>query len=121
LNDSNRIIATLALTTLLKTENEAGIGRLLKRMLSFLNEIGDEFKNLIVDAVYELTQRMPQRANLVVAFLSHAYAIYFYFCPSKSKACLMPFCLFCSVREEGGYSYKEHVVDTLIRISKEVR
>jgi coatomer protein complex subunit gamma len=42
--DANRSIATLAITTLLKTGSESSIDRLMKQISSFMSEISDEFK-----------------------------------------------------------------------------
>ena len=42
--DPNRSIATLAITTLLKTGNEGSVERLMKQIQNFLNEIQDENK-----------------------------------------------------------------------------
>ena len=42
--DQNRSIATLAITTLLKTGAESSVERLMKQISSFVNEISDEFK-----------------------------------------------------------------------------
>ena len=42
--DSNRSIATLAITTLLKTGSESSIDRLMKQISTFMSEISDEFK-----------------------------------------------------------------------------
>lgn len=49
ITDQNRSIATLAITTLLKTGSEASVERLMKQIGTFVNEISDEFKvfNLI--------------------------------------------------------------------------
>lgn len=44
ITDQNRSIATLAITTLLKTGAEASIERLMKQIGTFVNEISDEFK-----------------------------------------------------------------------------
>ena len=44
ITDSNRSIATLAITTLLKTGAESSVERLMKQISSFVSEIGDEFK-----------------------------------------------------------------------------
>lgn len=49
--DANRCIATLAITTLLKTGSEAGVDRLMKQISSFMSEIADEFKVIVVDAI----------------------------------------------------------------------
>lgn len=44
ITDQNRSIATLAITTLLKTGAEASVERLMKQISSFVSEISDEFK-----------------------------------------------------------------------------
>jgi coatomer protein complex subunit gamma len=44
ISDSNRNIATLAITTLLKTGNESGVDRLMKQISSFMNDIADEVR-----------------------------------------------------------------------------
>ena len=44
ITDSNRSIATLAITTLLKTGSESSVDRLMKQIATFVNEISDEFK-----------------------------------------------------------------------------
>uniref|UniRef100_A0A8C5RHF5 Coatomer subunit gamma n=1 Tax=Laticauda laticaudata TaxID=8630 RepID=A0A8C5RHF5_LATLA len=47
ITDSNRSIATLAITTLLKTGSESSVDRLMKQISSFVSEISDEFKVLL--------------------------------------------------------------------------
>lgn len=44
ISDSNRSVATLAITTLLKTGGEASVDRLMKQIATFVSEISDEFK-----------------------------------------------------------------------------
>ena len=48
ITDSNRSIATLAITTLLKTGSESSVDRLIKQITQFVNEISDEFKIVVV-------------------------------------------------------------------------
>ena len=48
ISDVNRSIATLAITTLLKTGAESSVDRLMKQISSFVNEISDEFKIVVV-------------------------------------------------------------------------
>ena len=49
ITDSNRSIATLAITTLLKTGSESSVDRLMKQIATFVNEISDEFKvNILI-------------------------------------------------------------------------
>jgi coatomer protein complex subunit gamma len=49
--DSNRSIATLAITTLLKSGSEGSIDRLMKQISSFMGEISDEFKIVVIDSI----------------------------------------------------------------------
>lgn len=51
ITDSNRSIATLAITTLLKTGAESSVDRLMKQIASFVSEISDEFKVVVVQAI----------------------------------------------------------------------
>jgi coatomer protein complex subunit gamma len=44
ISDSNRSIATLAITTLLKTGSESQVERLMKQISTFMSEIADEFQ-----------------------------------------------------------------------------
>lgn len=77
ITDSNRSIATLAITTLLKTGSESSVDRLMKQISSFVSEISDEFKvisslslklhsNLNVQSLNESTnsQKNEDRVNL---------------------------------------------------------
>lgn len=48
ITDSNRSIATLAITTLLKTGAESSVDRLMKQIASFVSEISDEFKIVVI-------------------------------------------------------------------------
>lgn len=57
--DQNRSIATLAITTLLKTGNEGSVDRLMKQILNFMSDIADEFKIVVVDAIRSLCLKFP--------------------------------------------------------------
>lgn len=61
--DSNRSIATLAITTLLKTGSESSIDRLMKQISSFMSEISDEFK--VPRAAWEHPQSPESRRCFV--------------------------------------------------------
>ena len=54
LTDSNRAIATLAITTLLKTGAENSVERLMKQMQTFLSDIADDHKIVVVEAIRSL-------------------------------------------------------------------
>jgi coatomer protein complex subunit gamma len=91
-NDSNRSIATLAITTLLKTGNEGSIDRLMKQISSFMSEIGDEFKIVVVKAIRELCTKYPAKHRVMVSFLA------------------------TFLREEGGYDFKKAIVDSIVEL-----
>ena len=52
----SRSIATLAITTLLKTGTEGSVDRLMKQISSFMNEIADEFKIVVVKAIRQVSK-----------------------------------------------------------------
>lgn len=93
--DSNRSIATLAITTLLKTGSESSIDRLMKQISSFMSEISDEFKVVVVQAISSLCQKYPRKHAVMMTFL------------------------FTMLREEGGFEYKRAIVDCIINIIEE--
>lgn len=92
ITDVNRSIATLAITTLLKTGSESSVERLMKQIASFMSEISDEFKIVVVQAIRSLCQKFPRKHNVMMNFLSSM------------------------LREEGGFEYKKAIVDTIINI-----
>jgi len=96
ITDSNRSIATLAITTLLKTGTEAGVDRLMKQIGSFMSDISDEFKIVVVQAIRTLCVKFPQKQRSLMTFLAGA------------------------LRDEGGFDYKKSIVDTLLQIVTEM-
>ena len=94
--DSNRSIATLAITTLLKTGNEGSIDRLMKQIGNFIGELADEFKVVVVEAIRSLCIKFPSKHRGMLNFLS--------------------MCL----REDGGFSYKKSIVDAILAIIRHV-
>ena len=95
-SDPNRSIATLAITTLLKTGNEGSIDRLMKQISSFMSEIGDEFKIVVVTAIKELCLRYPSKHRVMVAFLA------------------------TFLREEGGFEFKKSIVDSIVDLMNSI-
>lgn len=95
-SDSNRTIATLAITTLLKTGTETGIERLMKQISAFISEIGDEFKIVVVKAIRELCTKYPKKHRVMVAFLA------------------------TFLREEGGYEFKKSIVDSIVDLMNSI-
>uniref|UniRef100_A0A3P9APM8 Coatomer subunit gamma n=1 Tax=Esox lucius TaxID=8010 RepID=A0A3P9APM8_ESOLU len=82
ITDSNRSIATLAITTLLKTGSESSVDRLMKQISSFVSEISDEFKLIsqlvmggfeykraIVDCIISIIEENPDSKETGLAHL----------------------------------------------------
>ncbi|CAH0555229.1 unnamed protein product [Brassicogethes aeneus] len=92
ITDSNRSIATLAITTLLKTGAESSVDRLMKQIATFVSEISDEFKVVVVQAIRALALKFPRKHSVLMNFLS------------------------AMLREEGGLEYKASIADTIITI-----
>ncbi|RRT82324.1 hypothetical protein B296_00000679 [Ensete ventricosum] len=59
ISDQNRSIATLAITTLLKTGNESSVDRMMKQITNFMSDIADEFKIVVVEAIRSLCLKFP--------------------------------------------------------------
>lgn len=59
ISDQNRSVATLAITTLLKTGNESSVDRLMKQITNFMSDIADEFKIVVVEAIRSLCLKFP--------------------------------------------------------------
>lgn len=95
ITDVNRSIATLAITTLLKTGSESSVDRLMKQISTFMSEISDEFKIVVVDAIRALCLKFPKKHMVMMGFLSQM------------------------LREEGGFDYKKSIVDAIIGIIEE--
>ncbi|KAF5392451.1 hypothetical protein D9757_002281 [Collybiopsis confluens] len=95
--DQNRSVATYAITTLLKTGNEASVDRLIKQITGFMTEISDEFKVIIVDAVRSLCLKFPSKHASMLSFLSGV------------------------LRDEGGYDFKRAVVEAMFDMIKFIK
>ncbi|XP_011310488.1 coatomer subunit gamma [Fopius arisanus] len=92
ITDPNRSIATLAITTLLKTGAESSVDRLMKQIATFVSEISDEFKVVVVQAIRALCQKFPRKHAVLMNFLS------------------------ALLRDEGGLEYKAAIADTIIAV-----
>ncbi|XP_024367632.1 coatomer subunit gamma-2 [Physcomitrium patens] len=96
ISDQNRSIATLAITTLLKTGNESSVDRLMKQITNFMSDIADEFKIVVVEAIRSLCLKFPQKYRALMNFLSNI------------------------LREEGGFDYKKSIVDSILILIREI-
>ncbi|XP_026483549.1 coatomer subunit gamma-2-like [Vanessa tameamea] len=95
ISDPNRSVATLAVTTLLATGAESSIDRLMKQISSFVSEISDEFKIVVVKAIRRLCQKFPRKHQSLAAFLAGM------------------------LRDEGGLEYKAAIADAIITLVEE--
>eukprot|EP00982_Pelagococcus_subviridis_P000311 2435-Pelagococcus_subviridis.AAC.5 len=96
ISDHNRSIATLAITTLLKTGNESSVERLLKQIATFMADIQDDFKIVVVEAIQSLCLKFPQKHRVLMNFLSS------------------------HLREEGGFDYKNSIIQSILCLIKEI-
>ncbi|SMY29779.1 unnamed protein product [Zymoseptoria tritici ST99CH_1A5] len=94
ISNSNRSIATFAITTLLKTGNESSVDRLMTQISTFMSDITDEFKVTIVEAIRTLCLKFPSKQARMLAFLSGI------------------------LRDEGGYEFKRSVVESMFDLIK---
>ncbi|KAL1892272.1 coatomer subunit gamma [Ceratocystis pirilliformis] len=94
ISNSNRSIATFAITTLLKTGTEASVDRLMKQISNLMSEISDEFKITIVEAIRTLCLKFPNKQAGMLTFLSGI------------------------LRDEGGYEFKRSVVESMFDLIK---
>ncbi|KAF2861481.1 Coatomer, gamma subunit [Piedraia hortae CBS 480.64] len=94
IGNSNRSIATFAITTLLKTGNESSVDRLMKTISTFMSEITDEFKVTIVEAIRTLCLKFPNKQAGMLSFLSNI------------------------LRDEGGYDFKRATVESMFDLIK---
>jgi coatomer subunit gamma len=92
ITDVNRSVATLAVTTLLQVESESSVDRLLKQIASFIVEVSDEYKVVVVDALRALAFKYKTKHQAVMNVLS------------------------AMLRDEGGFDYKKKIVDTFVEI-----
>jgi len=96
IGDANRSIATLSITTLLKTGSENSIDRLLKQISAFLTDIADEYKITVVRSIQKLCLTYPAKHRVLVGFLSNF------------------------LREEGGFDFKRSIVNSIVSLMRAV-
>ncbi|ODV80915.1 putative coatomer gamma subunit protein [Suhomyces tanzawaensis NRRL Y-17324] len=104
INDPNRAISTLAITTLLKTMGAGtidtgstggeSVDRLITKMTSLMDEITEDFKIVIIEAIENLALKFPSKHKKLVAFLTDL------------------------LREDGSLLLKTSIVDALFDLIK---
>lgn len=70
ITDMNRSVASLAISTLLKTCNEESVQKLLKQISHYLGDLGVDFKIEIIQSTALLYHRLPQKADVLLKFLT---------------------------------------------------
>jgi coatomer protein complex subunit gamma len=68
----------------------------MKQISSFMGEISDEFKIVVVDAIRSLCLKFPQKQRSLLGFLSGI------------------------LRDEGGFEYKKTIVESILVIIAEL-
>mmetsp|Transcript_5336 Transcript_5336/g.12997 ORF Transcript_5336/g.12997 Transcript_5336/m.12997 type:complete len:890 (-) Transcript_5336:181-2850(-) len=96
INDSNRNVATIAITTLLRTGVEQNVDRLMKSIAGFMTDTSDEFKIVLIDAIKSLCLKFKHRHKTLLSFLS------------------------ASLREEGGKDYKRAIMNAILEIIENI-
>lgn len=130
ISDPNRSIATLAITTLLKTGNESSVDRLMKQITNFMSDIADEFKIVVVEAIRSLCLKFPLKYRSLWVIYPKPYI--FPYASSNWHGCclswwfnLVPFLdrmnfLSNILREEGGFEYKKAIVDSIVILIRDI-
>ena len=96
INDPNRCIATLAISTMLKISSEANVDQLLKQIQVYIAELSDDFKVDIVSSIKALCVRMPGKAGSLLNFVA---------------SCL---------KQDGSFQLKQAMVECMLGIMREV-
>ena len=92
ITDMNRSVASLAISTLLKTCNEDSVQKPLKQISHYLPDLGLDFKIETIQSTALLYHRLPQKADVLLKFLTD--------------------CL----KDDGSLQFRECVVDTIMEI-----
>lgn len=96
IGDSNRLIGTLAIMTLLKTGTESSLDRLLKNISMLFYHIAEEYKMMVVQSLERLCITFPSKFRVVLSFMSRF------------------------LREEGGFAFKKTVVGSMVSLMEQI-
>ena len=75
ISDQNQSIATLAITTLLKTVNELSVDPLMKQITNFMSDISCDFNIVVVEAILYLCLKFPQKYRTLSNWYLFCYSI----------------------------------------------
>ena len=70
ITDMNRSVASLAISTLLKTCNEDSVQKLLKQISHYLPDLGLDFKIETIQSTALLYHRLPNKGDVLLKFLT---------------------------------------------------
>ncbi|KAI0220326.1 coatomer subunit gamma [Massospora cicadina] len=93
ISDGNRSVATFAITALLKVGTEATLDSLIGHAAQLMNDISDEFRVIVVEAIKSLGIKFPAKHTVLLNFLAGV------------------------LRDEGGFEFKRAVVDAIIQLT----
>ncbi|KAL7537421.1 hypothetical protein ACHAXR_007807 [Thalassiosira sp. AJA248-18] len=96
IEDENRQIATLAVTTLLRTGSEASIDKILGNIATLLESVEDEYKISMLRSLEEICITYPSKHRYILSYLSNL------------------------LREEGGFDFKRSIIDSIVSLMKKV-
>lgn len=94
LKKSNKAVATLAVTTLLRTGSEESIDDLLRQISPILNSVSDDYQISLVNSLLKLCLKYPSKHMLLVSFLSKF------------------------LRDQGTFEFKRAIVQGLVSLCK---
>jgi coatomer protein complex subunit gamma len=97
IGDSNRLIGTLSIMTLMKTfaggngsnGDNTTIDRLLKHISSFVSHIADEYKIMVITSLENLCISYPMKFSIIISFLSKF------------------------LRQDGGFEFKRTIISSI--------
>jgi coatomer protein complex subunit gamma len=95
-SDSNRSVATFAITALLKIGTESTVDSLIKQVSTLMSEMSDEFRVIVVEAIKSLGLKFPNKHGVLLSFLSGV------------------------LRDEGGFEFKQAVVNAIIELVQNI-
>lgn len=93
--EDDKGLATFAVTALLKVGSENNIDRVIKLISSFISEISEAYRIIIVKELRNLVLKFPNKSQTFLSFIT------------------------AMLREEGGLDYKQSLVNLVITIISE--
>ncbi|PRT52807.1 Coatomer subunit gamma [Wickerhamiella sorbophila] len=70
ITDRNESVAIYAITALLKTGTESSVERLIEQVGGLMNDIADDLRAIVVDAIRSLALKFPAKHRIVLTFFA---------------------------------------------------